>query len=148
MPPDYEELEFTIEDERWNEYELADGCRIKGRVFLAKLIRDPNNPNNMSIEQSIPVWIVYAPPHMRGEPSKYNPQELQNIPKYPVRINTSNEPWNVYRITRTGQKIKIKLEIDEVYRYTDLFDARRLPIYHVPNAIAMNLSKQEPKKGQ
>jgi len=45
LPDDYEEMEFTIEDEGWNEYELKDGVRIRGRVVLQKVIRDPNNPN-------------------------------------------------------------------------------------------------------
>ncbi len=36
MPRDFEEMEFTIENEEWNEYELKDGVRIRGRIILTK----------------------------------------------------------------------------------------------------------------
>jgi hypothetical protein len=36
MPRDYEEMEFSIEEERWNEYELNDGARIRGRLSCKK----------------------------------------------------------------------------------------------------------------
>jgi len=29
MPIDFEEMEFTIENEEWNEYELKDGVKIR-----------------------------------------------------------------------------------------------------------------------
>ncbi len=146
MPRDFEELEFSIEDERWNEYELNDGARICARIILVKVMRDPNNPNHVNFKLPNPVWVVYAPEHMRGEPS--NTQDLANAPKYPVRINTSNELWNVYRIVRTGQKLKIKLEIDEISRYTDKYDADGMPLYHVPHGVAINISPSQPTQGQ
>ena len=50
MPIDFEEMEFTIENEEWNEYEIQDGVRIRGRIILNKIIRDPYNPNTFSFD--------------------------------------------------------------------------------------------------
>ncbi len=52
MPRDYEDMEFTIEGEDWNRYELKDGTTIRGRVILQKVIRDPYKPNNFSFKIS------------------------------------------------------------------------------------------------
>lgn len=152
MPPDFEELEFSIEQEEWNEYELKDGATIKARVFLTKILRNPYDPKDMSFSFSNPVWVVYASHTMRGKPDKRPLEELnaerRTTPKYEVHINRNHEPWNVYRILRTGQKLKIKLTIDEVYRYTDKFDGSGMPLYNVPSGIAVHMSGQEPQKGE
>lgn len=44
QPRDFDELEFSIEEERWNEYELNDGARVQGRVVLTKILRDLTIP--------------------------------------------------------------------------------------------------------
>ena len=67
MPIDFEEMEFTIENEECNEIELKDGARIRGRVIVNKIIRDPYNPNTFSFDFSKPVWFVFAPTALRGE---------------------------------------------------------------------------------
>jgi hypothetical protein len=147
MPRDYEEMEFSIEEERWNEYELNDGARIRGRVILQKIVRDPNNPNRFSFKFGNVMWVVFAPAHMRGEPSP-NPQDLANAQRYQVHINNSNELWNVYRVIRTGQVLRIKLEVVNVSRYTDRYDADGMPIYNVENGVAINMSPAQPTQGQ
>lgn len=150
FPHDFEDLEFSIEQEEWNEYELKDGATVKGRVFLTKIMRNPYDPKDMKFSFSIPVWAVYAPASMRGPPDKRPPEEIaserKTDPKYEVHVNRNHEPWNVYRILRTGQKLKIKLTIDEVYRYTDKFDGLGLPLYNVPSGIAVNISGQQIQK--
>ncbi len=152
MPEDFEELDFTIEQEEWNEYELNDGVTIKGRAFLAKIIRNPYNPKDMSFNFSIPVWAVYAPPALRGTPDKRNRMEIQAnhsaSPKYEVHINKSHEPWNIYRILKTGQKLKIKLTIQEINRLTDKYDANGMPSYNVPHGIAVSITGNQPETGQ
>jgi len=69
LPPDYEELDFKIEEEEWNEYELDDGVTIRGRIFLAKIMRDPNDPKKMSFDIAPPKWAVHASTPLRGTPS-------------------------------------------------------------------------------
>lgn len=43
LPEDYEELEFSIGEEEWNEYTLNDGVTLKGRVILRKIEEIPIN---------------------------------------------------------------------------------------------------------
>jgi len=146
LPDDYEEMEFTIEDEGWNEYELKDGVRIRGRVVLQKVIRDPNNPNLFNFNLSKPMWIVYAPTTLRGKPN-YNPTEKPSE-KFEVYVNRNHEPWNIYRISKTGQKLRIKLALTEVSRLVDKFDNNGMPVYDVPSGISIAISKTDVKQGQ
>ena len=151
LPPDFEELEFKVEEEDWNEYELEDSVRIKGRIFLAKIMRDPNDPQKMSFDISPPKWSVYAGTPLRGKPSAEllkDPTKQKTADKYKVHIDRSHEPWNIYRILRTGQEIKIKLAVDEVNRFKDSYDQNGLPFYQVPNGIAVSLKGNQPHQGQ
>ena len=149
MPPDFEDLDFAIQNEEWNEYELKDGAVVRGRVFLTRITRDPYDPKNMGFEVSSPVWAVRAPASMRGQPdTTKQPNQPVSGEKYEVHINRNHEPWNVYRIIKTGQKLKIKLTVNEISRFVDKFDAKGMPLYHVPSGVTMNLSEAEPNKGQ
>ncbi len=146
MPIDFEEMEFTIENEEWNEYELKDGARIRGRIILKKIIRDPYNPNTFSFDFSQPAWVVFAPTALRGESNLGN-LEKDSREKFEVHVNKNHEPWNVYRIVKTGQKLKVKLTATEVNRWADKYDNNGLPVYDIPNRISFDLS-QKAKSGQ
>jgi len=145
MPIDFEEMEFTIENEEWNEYELKDGARIRGRIILKKIIRDPYNPNTFSFDFSNPAWVVSAPTALRGEPSLGRLEKDSS--KFEVHVNRNHEPWNVYRIVKTDQKVKVKLTATEVNRLADKYDKRGLPVYDVPNRVSFDIS-QKTKSGQ
>jgi len=108
MPSDFEEMEFTVENEEWNEYELKDGARIRGRIILKKIIRDPYNPNVFSFDFSQPIWVVFAPTALRGEPN-LDRLEKDSSEKFEVHVNKNHERCNVYRIVKTEQKLKVKL---------------------------------------
>jgi hypothetical protein len=141
MPIDFEEMEFTIENEEWNEYELKDGARIRGRIILNKIIRDPYNPNTFSFDFSKPIWVVSAPIALRGE-SNWNGIKKDSS-KFEVHVNKNHEPWNVYRIVKTDQKVKVKLISTVVNRWADKFDKRGLPVYEVPNQVSCNISQKK-----
>jgi hypothetical protein len=50
---DGEEVPFTEVEERWNEYDLGDGTRIRIKLVLTKVIRlDEFNPDNE------PVYVI------------------------------------------------------------------------------------------
>lgn len=151
LPPDYEELDFKIEEEDWNVYELDDGVIVKGRVFLVKIMRDPNDPKKMNFDISQPSWTVYATTPFRGTPSMElirDPVKQKIAEKYKVHINKSHEPWNIYRILRNGQEIKIKLAVDEILRFKDAYDQNGCPFYRVPNGITISIKGNEPQQGQ
>ena len=147
MPLDFEDLDFTIQSEEWNEYELKDGAIIRGRIFLSRIQRDPYDPKNMALDFSTPTWIVRAPTSMRGQTNIVQGQPITGE-KYEVHVDKSHEAWNVYRIIKTGQKLKIKLAVNEVNKFIDKFDLKGMPIYDVPNGVTVILSEPEPKKGQ
>jgi hypothetical protein len=140
MPIDFEEMEFTIENEEWNDYELQDGARVRGRIILNKIIRDPYNPNTFSFDFSKPVWAVFAPIALRGEPNLEGSRKDSS--KFEVHVDRNHEPWNVYRIVKTDQKVKVKLTATEVNRWADKFDKRGLPVYDVPNQVSFNISQK------
>lgn len=150
LPVDYEEMEFKVEEEDWNEYELEDDVRIKGRILLAKLMRDPNDPKKMSFDITPPKWAVFAPPHLRGKPSLVlikDPVKQKSHKKYKVHIDKNHEPWNIYRILRTGQEVKIKLTVDEIIRFDNAFDQNGSPFYTVPNGISVSIKGNQPAQG-
>ncbi len=147
MPMDFEDLDFTVQAEEWNEYELKDGAVIRGRIFLSRIQKDPYDAKNLALEFSTPVWIVRAPVSMRGQPNITQGQPVSGA-KYEVHVDRSHEAWNVYRIVKTGQKLKIKLTVNEVSRYVDKFDLKGMPVYDVPNGITVNMSEPEPNKSQ
>jgi len=147
MPRDFEEMEFTIENEEWNEYELKDGARIRGRIILNKIIRDPYNPNVFSFDFSQPVFVVFAPTALRDEPN-LDRLEKDSSEKFEVHVNRNHEPWNVYRIVKTDQKVKVKLTATEVNRWADKYDKRGLPVYDIPNRVSFDISQKKTKSGQ
>lgn len=57
--------------------------------------------------------------------------------KFEVHVNKNHEPWNVYRIIKTGQKLKLKLSITEISRFVDKFDADGMPIYDIPSGVSV-----------
>ena len=140
LPDDFEILDFTVEEEHWNEYELVDGSRVKGRLILRIIIRDPNNPNAYSFDFHPAFYAVYAPQANRGERNNEpRPEEYFTLPNYEVRITRNDEKWNKYRILRTGQVIKVKLTITEIHRITDRFDKDGIPFYLItagPTVVA------------
>ena len=146
MPSDFEEMEFTVENEEWNEYELKDGARIRGRIILKKIIRDPYNPNKFNIDFSQPIWAVFAPTALRGEPN-LDRSEKDSSEKFEVHVDRNHEPWNVYRIVKTDQKLKVKLTATEVNRWADKYDNNGLPVYDIPNRVSFDIS-QKTKSGQ
>lgn len=140
-PEDFEELDFSIEEEHWNEYELSDGSRIKARTLLKKIIRNPNTPEEMAFDIQPPIYVVYAPIANRG-PRNNPPQEheFNTLHSYEVRIRRPEEQWNRYRILRTGHLIRIRLMVTEIRRIADRFDATGLPFYLVTSGPSIVIS--------
>jgi hypothetical protein len=130
-PDEFEELEFDVVEEHWNEYHLNEGnCRIRGRVILRKIISDPNNPDYLAFDFAPVIFDVYAPLSSRGERDKApRPDEYERLPSYEVRIESSDEKYNRYRILKNDRIIKIRLLVSEVTRIKDRFDANGTPFY-------------------
>ena len=149
LPDEFEDLDFTIVEENWNEYELQNGDRIKARIILHKLVRDPNNPNNYAVRSSAPMYSVIAPIANRGEKNNEPiPSDYNTLQRYEIRISNSNERWNLYRILRTGQTIRLRLTVTAIYRATDRFDRDGLPFYLVTAGPMIIMDPQNLPQGQ
>ncbi len=148
LPSDFEELDFEIINEYWNVYELSDGVRIKSRIVLKKLVIDPNDPKNYSIDVVPAISSVWAPVALRGERGNPpNQTEYSSMPTYEAQITNNHEPFNVYRILKNGDILKLKLVTTKISRAVDKFDKDGLPFYllnHGP-MIVIEKSKSQPK---
>lgn len=150
FPLDYEEMEFKAECEDWNEYELKTGVRIKARISLAKILRNSNAPNNLRADISAPHWAVYAPALLRGIPSTdilADPAQLESKSKYKVPVEKNHEPWNVYTILRTGQELKLKLIVEDVYQFVGVYDHEGCPVYDAPHGATVLVKDSMPDQG-
>jgi len=63
--------------------------------------------------------------------------------KFEVHVDRNHEPWNVYRIVKTDQKLKVKLTAREVNRWADKYDSRGLPVYDIPNNVSVDISQKK-----
>lgn len=148
LPDEFEELDFEIVHEGWNTYELSDGITIKSRTFLKKIVVDPNNPNNYAFDTMPLVSSVYAPLANRGEkdnPPK--PGEYNTLPSYEVKVDRSDEPFNVYRILKNGKTLRIKLVVTKVTRLVDCFDKDGLPFYIISHGPMVLIDKEKSTEG-
>ncbi len=130
LPDDFEELDFEIISEYWNTYELSDGVRIKARTMLKKLSVDPNNPDNHTMDLLPIVSSVWAPLAIRGERSNPpQPSEFTSLKSYETELTNSDERFNVYRILKNGNILKLKLVVTKISRVVDRYDKDGLPFY-------------------
>ena len=135
------ELEFEPVEEKWNEYELLDEnvyVRLRGRIILLKVLEFPNTPGRrLKLHR---VFVVSSP--KKGRPmNPPTPTELKSLDKYPVEIVSSREPWNIYRITETGEILRVKLIVTDVFRVRGRYDSDGEPYYVIQSGSLVSRGK-------
>lgn len=159
----YEEVDFEVEKEVWNVYELEDGkhrVTLRMRTILTKLLKprfiEPETPplvgipKNMSgVPQNVRkdeyqmsfqniVVVANCPSELMGTPSPPIPlNELNQLPAEEVNFNAFNEEWNIYEIPESGLKLKIKLVVSSINKPRDAFDQLGYPMYMVQSTNAI-----------
>jgi hypothetical protein len=159
----YEEVDFEIEKEVWNVYELEDGkhrVTLRMRTILTKLLkprlveperqplfgipkgmsRVPQNVRKEEYQMSFQNIVVVAscPPELMGIPSPpIPPNELNQLPTEEVTFNAFNEEWNIYKIPESGLKLKIKLVVSSINKPKDAFDQFGYPLYIIQSTSAI-----------
>jgi len=138
VPQDYDVLDFESIEESWNEYELSDGNKLKGRVILTRIFQifdKPQAEGESYQAERQKFFVTYAPSTNRKAHNfpKSN-EELNSQNRIPVKILSSNERWNVYRIIKNGKILKAKLIVDEVYQLEGIYDAYGMPFYQISSA--------------
>ena len=136
------ELEFEPLDERWNEYELLDEnvyVRLKGRIILLKILQLPGSKPSRRLKLHR-IFVVSS--SRKGRPMKPpSPNELKTLEKYPVEIVSSREPWNIYKIAETGEIIRVKLIVTDVFRVRGRYDADGEPYYVIQSGSLISRGK-------
>jgi hypothetical protein len=130
--PDYKVYDFDVEAEDWNEYDLQDGARIRTRMVIIKFLKRKSTPEGQYEAQSQAVQSTNTNASMRRPPSPLKPEELippGPVNKIPVKVLTSTEVWNVYRLRKTDERIRIKMILIDVFRLPDRYDDYGEPMY-------------------
>lgn len=156
---DLDNLEFKIIKEQWNEYELKDGTKIRGRIFLTRISENKNTPRPQNLKPGEQVvdyqfqiqnhFEVFTPKNLLGIPTLPLPavNEISESMKELVESLTYNEPWNTYEIIKNGTIIKVKLVVNDIYKVKDKYDALGNPYYLLINGplfdVKPNTSKQK-----
>lgn len=167
--PLFEEVDFDVEKEVWNTYELEDGngrVTLKMRCILTKIIKPRILQNNLPIVGVPPemqpakplrqeelnmsfqniVVVSNCPAELMGTPTPpLPPNELQQANSVEIPFNPFNEDWNVYVLQPSGQKIKVKLVVSAISKIIGQFDQFGYPLYFVQstNAIAPVVVKKK-----
>jgi hypothetical protein len=161
--PPFEEVDFEIERELWNMYELEEGrhrVTLRMRSILTKLWKPrfvepeplplvgipksmsgaPSKSRRDEFQMSFQNIVVVAscPPELMGSPSlPIPPNELAQLPSEEINFTAFNEEWNIYKIADSGLKLKIKLVVSSVMKPKNMFDQFGYPMYVVQSTNAI-----------
>jgi len=143
---DTSEIDFTVEKEDWNVYELDDKTILRIRPILLKLLKTLA-PAGLGKGTAFGVVaqnlvVVRASPDRRGQPSTgpHPPEIMERATKTKVGFNEKKWVWNSY-ILPDNVRLKIRLVVTSVVRVEGLFDPFGNPIYRVSSD---NVTAREP----
>jgi hypothetical protein len=160
---EYEEVDFEIEREVWNVYELDDGkhrVTLRMRTILTKLLRPrfmeaeklplvgvpkdalgiPKNTRKDEFQMSFQNIVVVSscPAELMGSPAPpISSNELNQLSTEEISFNAFNEEWNIYKIPESGLKLKIKLVVSSVNKAEGVHDQFGYPMYMVQSTNAI-----------
>lgn len=158
----FDEVNFDIEKEGWNQYELMDGrhrVTLRMRVILTKILR----PKIMPIDEppiiGIPkeaqpskkvsrdefqmtfqniVVVSDCPAELMGTPTPpIPPSELNELATEDIEFTPFNEEWNIYTLPDSGVKLKIKLIVSSVAKANGHYDQLGYPFYIIQSTNAV-----------
>ena len=149
----YKTYDFEVGKEEWNEYELKDGTKVKGKQVLLKIVRRATTPPGMYELLGQSVFVATTDANRRRPPTPpLTADELQqiNLPgpndlKTPMEVVTSSEKWNQYRIVSTDELVKMKMILIDIYRITDRYDDLGEPMF---SYVTGNIVAPLPPHGQ
>jgi hypothetical protein len=153
--PLFEDLEFEVEREVWNEYEIEDGdyrVTLKMRSILIKVLKPrilpnalpligvpkdtlpPQDPHKQDLQLSFQNIVVISncPSELMGTPTPPTPQDASQLKTEEVNFTSFKEDWNTYMVSPpSGPKLKIKLIVTTVSKIKGAYDQFGYPMYLV-----------------
>jgi hypothetical protein len=140
-----EEMDFTIEKEGWNTYELTDGTTLRIRPIVVKIFKtkslSPGKGEGLGIATQN-VVVANARSDRKG-PASTQPQQpdvIEKAPKTKVGYTEKDEVWNTYLLPG-NKRLKLRLIVTSVVRAEGLYDPFGNPIYAVTSD---NITASEP----
>jgi hypothetical protein len=135
----YNDIEFEIIKENWNEYQLNDESKLKARIILTRVFRE-NSPNQFGFEFSNPIFVVSCPIEKRGKKNDEPKQaDFDMIEKEEVTIISDYEKWNEYKIKDLEKTLRIKYSVSTIQRLKGKYDNNGYPFYIVTGAPAITM---------
>ena len=132
LPP----LDFDVDREIWNKYELADNSSLKIKIVLTgikKIKAEQQTQEKSPAKYSFDFQhIIVVLTNENGTPDNrvYSRQELQSsIIKDDIRFTTITQDWNEY-IIDDGTRVKVQPIVMKVAK-TSKFSKKGDPIYWV-----------------
>jgi hypothetical protein len=128
-----EEVDFTIEKEGWNIYELGDGSVLRVRPIVVKIFklkaRAPQKGAGYGIAGQT-AMVAKARPDRKGTPPSqpYPPEMIEKAQKTKITCTEKEEIWNTYLVP-DNRRVKVKVVVTSVARAEGLYDQFGNPIY-------------------
>jgi len=121
--PEYEDIEFEIVNEGWNEYELEDGTKIRMRSVIIEVQKRVGSEKDYRVKTHdivvvIPALGLVGPPSDVELPA----QEYLKMKKQIIRVvGDPKEPWSQYSLP-DGHSFKLRMILSNVYRIEGQYD--------------------------
>ncbi|HKM76287.1 MAG TPA: hypothetical protein VJZ32_07705 [Candidatus Bathyarchaeia archaeon] len=135
---DAELVDFKVEEEHWQYYDLSDGSKLKIKLVLTQVLRSRNQMNKLG--EPIYSWnaptflsIVSCLNSLRSRPTDtpVTPDRIADNIDVEVDFKkaSKNDEWNVYTLT-DGTTLQLKPKVNSIAR-TKLKGQAGEPVYTV-----------------
>jgi hypothetical protein len=129
MLKDYEELDFDVLNEDWNEYEIENKDKLKVKFVMIKIIRKKiPGGYNYAFNGNNVIGIFSPKIREPGEPIFNQDEILKSIINFDMKYEPIKEVWNKYLIKKDKSIIEVKIVITDIQK-SDKIDEYGNPYY-------------------
>ena len=128
---DFRDLEFKVNEEPWNTYELQEtGILLKQKYVLTRILVKKNDSGQMDfrLKRETHTIVTNVKNSLYGLPSNVPKREYPKYVDHEENFKIINEDWNEYITIPDGFKFRVKSTLSLV-QHTSLFDVDGEPIY-------------------
>jgi hypothetical protein len=128
-------LDFEAVEEPWNLYDLKDGTRLKVKLVMITILKEPAS-EGLGLGSTSKIVVGAMPPaRLMGEPSQPGPpkEQVPSVAEDDIGFTTVQEEWNSYRL-ENGIGLRVKNVLMRVARMNS-FDPKGVPIYQINTTL-------------